>query len=92
MNRTRMLVCMALLMVMMALTGCADPNPEVSAGSAANFWQGLIDGFTAIFVLIAQVFGNNDYGIYQVDNNGLGYDAGFLLGVSVVVGASASGT
>lgn len=92
MNRTRMLIYMALLMVMMAMTGCADPNPEVSADSAANFWQGLIDGFTAIFVLIAQIFGNNNYGVYQIDNNGLGYDAGFLLGLSAFVGGGASRT
>ena len=83
------LVVLALL-VLNILAGCA-PGANQSAGTArehgavAGFWLGLWHGFIAPFVLLVSLFKSN-LNIYDVHNNGLWYNFGYLLGVACFFG------
>ena len=90
--KTLTLVLLVLLVVM--LVGCAaspnkmknTPNPD---GDIAGFWRGLWHGMIAFIMFFVSLFSDN-YGIYEVHNNGGWYNFGFLLGVSAMAGGSAS--
>lgn len=83
------LVVLALL-VLNILAACA-PGANQSAGTArehgavAGFWLGLWHGFIAPFVLLVSLFKSN-LTIYDVHNNGLWYNFGYLLGVACFFG------
>jgi hypothetical protein len=83
------LVVLALL-VLNILAACA-PGANQSAGTArehgavAGFWLGLWHGFIAPFVLLVSLFKSN-LNIYDVHNNGLWYNFGYLLGVACFFG------
>ena len=84
------LVVLALL-VLNILAGCA-PGANQSAGTArehgavAGFWLGLWHGFIAPFVLLVSLFKSN-LNIYDVHNNGLWYNFGYLLGAACFFGS-----
>ena len=83
------LVVLALLLLN-TLAGCA-PGSNQSAGTArehgavAEFWLGLWHGFIAPFVLLVSLFKSN-LTIYDIHNNGLWYNFGYLLGVACFFG------
>ena len=79
----------------MFLAGCgAGPNELVgsagSGGVVAGFWQGLWHGFISFFSLVVSVF-NDSVNIYEVHNNGLGYNLGFILGAMSFFGGGGGG-
>ena len=84
------LVVLALL-VLNILAACA-PGANQSAGTArehgavAGFWLGLWHGFIAPFVLLVSLFKSN-LTIYDVHNNGLWYNFGYLLGAACFFGS-----
>jgi len=84
------LVVLALLLLNI-LAGCA-PGANQSAGTArehgavAGFWLGLWHGFIAPFVLLVSLFKSN-LNIYDVHNNGLWYNFGYLLGAACFFGS-----
>jgi hypothetical protein len=83
-----------LLTVLLAACGTENPMKNVPLGETNRvygFWNGLWDGWTAIFAFIGNLFGGH-YGIYQVHNNGIWYDFGFLLGIGVLARGSISAT
>jgi hypothetical protein len=47
----------------------------------AGFWLGLWHGFIAPFVFVVSLF-NGNLSIYEVHNNGLWYNFGYLFGVA----------
>ena len=83
-----LLVC--LLCVTLVLAGCAPganqfkgtPN---SQDAVAGFWLGIWHGFIALFVFFASLFKSN-LNIYEVHNNGVWYNVGYLLGVACFFG------
>jgi len=79
MNKRLLLAC---LVVAVALSGCAGPNPLVVtvrqhgvAGFFTGFWHGLICPIAFVISLFKR--GVN---IYEVHNNGNWYNFGFILG------------
>ena len=83
------LVVLALLLLSI-LAGCA-PGANQSTGTAsdhgvvAGFWLGLWHGFIAPFVFVVSLFKHN-LSIYEVHNNGLWYNFGYLFGVACFFG------
>ena len=78
----------------LVLSACGTVNPMKNTpleetGKVYGFWNGLWDGWTAVFAFIGNLFGGH-YGVYQVHNNGNWYDFGFLLGVGAFAGGSSS--
>jgi len=64
-------------------------NPQTS--TQAGFLQGVVHG-----VILPVSFGstliNDQYGIYDVYNDGIGYDLGFLIGVLLLFGGGGRGS
>jgi len=62
------------------------PNPEMSqpdvAGRVANVAMGLWHGIIAVGTLFISFF-NPDVQMYEVHNDGAGYNLGFLIGVAI---------
>ncbi len=63
------------------------PNPELNkpneAGRVAGFIDGVWHGIIAPIMLIGSFF-NPAMQIYEVHNNGLEYNLGYLIGVALV--------
>ena len=90
MRRTRVLVALAMLALILLLAACAaGANPEVGvppeSGSLAGFWQGLWHGIISPVTFIISLF-NEHVSIYEVHNDGNWYDFGFVLGAGILFG------
>jgi hypothetical protein len=83
------------LLLLNILAGCA-PGPNQSKGTAsehgvAGFWLGIWQGFIAPFVFVASLF-KSDLSIYEVHNNGVWYNFGYLFGLACFFGGSGNRT
>jgi hypothetical protein len=97
--RMRPLMNAVLVVALVALAGCAaTPNPLVDTpaqvscctevgGNSAGFWLGLWHGIIAP-VTFAISFFSAKVGFYELHNNGPWYNAGFLLGMSLIFGGA----
>lgn len=74
-----------ILLVVMFLTGCTAGDAQFTPEEPAGFWYGLWHGVIAVIALIIHLF-NDAVQVYEVNNAGGWYDAGFLLGVIAVWG------
>ncbi|MFC4944960.1 hypothetical protein [Pseudonocardia sp. GCM10023141] len=82
----RLLPLGVLLAAAVLLAACAaGPDPLVGAAGpgVAGFWPGLWHGVISPITLIVSLF-DPDVGIYEVRNSGGWYDAGFMIGISMV--------
>ena len=72
----------------------AGPNDFVKSGNEegkiAGFWSGIWHGIISPIAFIVSLF-NKNVNVYEVHNSGGWYNAGFLLGVSMVLGGSGGG-
>jgi hypothetical protein len=63
------------------------PNPQLNEpdadGRLAGLGQGLWHGLIAPITLIGSFFNENSQ-IYEVHNNGLEYNVGFMIGVALI--------
>ena len=82
------LTLVVLVILFLILAGCA-PGANQSNGTtsdaAAGFWLGLWQGFIAPFVFVASLFKSN-LSIYEVHNNGVWYNFGWLFGLACIFG------
>jgi hypothetical protein len=84
------LSALILILLLVSLTACASgpnnlkgtPGPR---DSVAGFWLGLWQGFIAPFVFLISLF-KSDLNIYEVHNNGAGYNFGYLFGLMCFFG------
>ena len=83
-------LAVVVLLALILLAGCA-PGANQSVGTAsehgrvAGFWLGVWHGFIAPFVFVISLFKSN-LNIYEVHNNGLWYNFGYLFGVACFFG------
>lgn len=77
-----------LLLALLLLAGCAaGPNSAVGADAAAGFWLGLWHGVILPITFVISLF-TDTVNVYEVDNTGNWYDAGFVLGLLVSLGGA----
>jgi len=86
------LALLGFVLLLIILAGCApSPNPfketAIEHDGVAGFWLGLWHGFTAPFVFVASLF-KGHLSIYEVHNNGAGYNFGYLFGLACFFGGS----
>ena len=84
-----------ILMMLIAISGCAAGPNELTdlpddEGKVAGFWQGLGHGVISPFAFLISLFSDAVH-IYETHNNGGWYNFGFLLGASIIFGASGRG-
>lgn len=74
---------MLVLLVALALTGCADhlSFAQAMTHESVGFWRGYWHGAILPFAWLVSLF-DKDVAIYAIYNNGGWYDFGYLLGVS----------
>lgn len=89
-------ICLIALLVLaaLALTGCAaGPNPlenvATDGGTIAGFWLGLWHGLISPVTFIISIFVSN-VRFYEVHNDGLWYNLGFVIGAGILFGGSAA--
>ncbi len=88
----RALLLCGVILLLLALAGCA-PGPNKLAGSVdqagivAGFWLGLWQGIITPVTFVISLFSDKVH-MYEVHNNGGWYNAGFLLGMSIIFGGS----
>ncbi|MDD5529361.1 MAG: hypothetical protein PHX21_04950 [bacterium] len=65
----------------------AGPNSQYKLPGAkpAGFWAGLWHGIIIAITYIISLF-NSNVRIYEINNTGRGYDFGFMIGVSGIIG------
>ena len=79
------------------LAACAaGANPQVDTAPAdsnvpAGLWLGLWHGIIVPVTFVISLF-NDNVSIYEVHNNGNWYDAGFVLGILIVLGGGGAGS
>lgn len=83
-----------LVMLALLLTACtAGPNPlenvPTESGTVAGFWLGLWHGIISPVTFIISIFVSN-VSFYEVHNDGLWYNLGFVLGAGILFGGSAA--
>ena len=93
-RRARLLrIVLVVTLVAVIAAGCAaGANPQVDTGQdPAGFWLGLWHGFITPVTFVVSLFRDN-VNVYEVANNGNWYDAGFVLGLSMIFsGGGAAG-
>jgi hypothetical protein len=83
----------AALGALMLVAGCGGPqNPlthdQLPGHLSGTFWDGFVDGFTAVFVLLLRVTGN-DYQLFATGASSA-YRDGFVIGILVFIGLMVS--
>jgi len=71
---------LAVLVLVLLFTSCADVSTCVTETPEYGFWSGIWHGFTIGFSFIGSLF-SDDIAIYAVDNTGGWYDLGFWFGL-----------
>lgn len=73
------------VVAVVALGACAAGENVQEMPGGAGFWPGLWHGIILPVTFIVSLF-TDTVSIYEVDNNGNWYDAGFVLGVALFSG------
>lgn len=68
-----------LMITVLFLSACADRN--VMLDDIPGFWSGIWHGYISTISFVISIF-DNDVVIYSRINSGVGYDLGYLIGIS----------
>ncbi len=85
----KMFIIFFLLFSLMVIASCAAGDERFTAENPAGFWAGLWHGFISLITFIISIF-NKNVGIYEVNNTGVLYNLGFILGVYIFFGSGSS--
>ncbi len=90
------IILILLSFILLILAACtAGPNNLMntvgSQGEVAGFWQGLWHGLIVIVTFIISLF-NDNVTVYEVHNNGVWYNLGFIFGAMMIFGGGGKGT
>lgn len=79
-NKKVFLLCILLVLLMVAFSGCTPGDGTNSEIKLAGFFSGVWHGWIAPVALIISLF-NKNIGIYEVYNNGFMYDLGYYMAI-----------
>jgi hypothetical protein len=79
------------VLALVVLSACAPGSGEFTAGDPAGFFAGFWHGLISLVTLIWSIF-DPDISIYEVNNTGFWYDAGFFLSISGVMAGGGAGS
>lgn len=91
--KTKILLLISLVAVVL-LASCAHVEPIkqcITDPVIHGFWFGLWNGMTAGFAFIGSLF-DHSIAIYAVNNNGVWYNLGYVLGIGALGGGISFGT
>lgn len=93
MKKTNVLRVLALIVIAVAVTGCADVEnvSDCLSDNSYGFWGGLWHGCIAPISFIGSLFSDN-IAVYAVNNTGKLYDFGFVLGAGILLGRFRGGS
>lgn len=80
--------------IVVLLSGCAGPNPLVNTPGdygVAGFWAGLWHGLICFVAFVISLFDRRVH-MYEVHNNGVLYNLGYLLGAGASLGGMGRGS
>ena len=81
--------------LVLLLAGCAAPNAMVGTpaadGISAGFLLGLWHGIIVPFAFVGSLIWPGSMGIYEIHNDGIGYNLGFVIGIVIMFGAGIFG-
>lgn len=80
MRKRIILLIVAVMMLVFALTGCIPGDGSYSVARPAGFFWGIWHGWIAPISLIGGIF-NKNLRIYEVFNTGWAYDFGFYIAI-----------
>ena len=84
-----LILVLFMVLWVLVLSGCA--THEVGpVKDPPGFFHGLLHGFLILFSFIGSLF--TDYEMYAIPNSGTWYNLGFLIGASIFLGGSGSGS
>jgi hypothetical protein len=91
MNKKIVLLVFLLVLSLFLLSACAPganplQNTPNDQGTVANFWTGLWQGFIAPVTFIISLF-NQSVSFYEVHNDGISYNIGFVIGALIITGS-----
>ena len=90
-------VVLLLVALWLALLAACAPGPNAlggvpdAEGAVAGFWMGLWHGAIAPITFVISLF-SDSVEMYEAHNNGGWYNFGFLIGLTVPLGAGARGS
>src|SRR5690606_37391410 len=94
-GRTRSIVGIAVLLVLVLAACAPGVNPVVRTaaadGTVAGFVRGLWHGFIAPITFVISLF-TDTVNVYEVHNNGNWSDFGFVIGAGILFGGGAFGS
>lgn len=73
-------VALLLILVALCLSSCLPGDGKNTAASPAGFWTGIWHGWVAPVSLVGGLF-NKAIRIYEPQNKGWWYDAGFYIAI-----------
>ena len=81
MHRSRRWLCAILVVVLaLSLTSCLPGDGKNSADHPAGFWTGIWHGWVAPVSLVVGIF-DKAIRIYEPQNRGWSYDAGYYVAI-----------
>lgn len=93
MKKSRFLIPVLLVMLLLAFTGCAEQVEiiESTTDKTYGFFAGLWHGFIAPISFFGSLLSDN-IAMYAVNNSGGWYDFGFVLGAGILFGGGGVST
>lgn len=79
-NKKILVLCIMLVILTVALSGCAPGDGKNSQTNLAGFFTGVWHGWIAPFTLVWSLF-NHNIGIYEVFNSGFWYNLGYYMAI-----------
>ncbi len=74
---------------LLVISSCAAGSERFASETPAGFWAGLWHGLICWITLIVRIFNRNVL-VYEINNSGIWYDLGFVLGAIIAFGGSSS--
>ena len=84
MDKLNIVITIILSTLLVSCADSVDVSSCINEINQAGFWSGVWHGMISIFSFVGSIF-NDDIAIYDVNNNGLWYDFGYVGGLGIII-------